>query len=83
VNGSSPACSGLGEANALKSPGDAASEQAHCEEAQALYEQALAVYGRIGDRRGEANGLQSLGDAALRLRRFDEAKGTYNQALPM
>lgn len=53
------------------------------EERRALYEQALAIYRRTGDRRGEANALNNIGGVFESEGDFVGARRSYQQSLEL
>ncbi|MFD4504445.1 tetratricopeptide repeat protein, partial [Streptomyces sp. NPDC058457] len=53
------------------------------DEATTAYQDALAIYRTIGDRRGQANAIKGLADTHLELNRYDEATTAYQDALTL
>ena len=72
----------LGSARSLRALGDVAS-RTDPKTANAQYEEALALFRRLGDKPGEAECIASLGDIALQTGDAAGARVHYDQALPL
>ena len=64
-------------------PGHPGREQGQPKQAQALYEQALEMFRRIGDQRGISVVLSNLGNLLRQLRHFEQAQQVLGEALPI
>ena len=69
------------QANALHRLGEVARLTDHYPEAEAFFNEALAICREIGDRQGEADGLSGLGRVAELTGHYREAEGFFNEAL--
>ncbi|MCW5201422.1 tetratricopeptide repeat protein [Desulfobulbus sp. US4] len=68
-------------ANCLQALGDVHLRLSELGDARKRYEEAMPLYGEIGDRLGQANCLQALGDVHLRLSELGDARKRYEECL--
>lgn len=82
-NGGNARGNATGEANALNNIGMTYAEMGDTDRALDYFNQSLALYQSLADRRGQANSLDSLGYAHYLLGSYDEALSRYEQALAL
>lgn len=72
-----------GEANALNNIGMANADMGDTERALDYFDQSLAIYQSLNQKRGQADALDNLGYAYYLLGRYDDALARYERALSL
>ncbi len=82
-NGDTALANAAGEANTLNNIGLTYAEMGDTDRALDYFNQALAIYQSLGQKRGQADSLDNLGYAQYLLGAYDEALPRYEQALAL